>query len=201
MWKPRKICCEKTINESNERTFERSTILRNNSHQTKSKSCVEWTMKVSVLVCCCCCLLLAVLHSASVCISLFIGHTRTFKHSLDVLCVVCFLCYVSHMFHSVYIRAHCVMHVYWCMHRTSLSVAFVLCSVANLMCYWNQFDFFRRSFSLSSLSTLLLLNGCYCCACELAPPIVIVHKLSTVRLECSVRTFGRFLFTLDLRLP
>lgn len=157
-------------------------------------------MKVSVLVCCCCCLLLAVLHSASVCISLFIGHTRTFKHSLDVLCVVCFLCYVSHMFHSVYIRAHCVMHVYWCMHRTSLSVAFVLCSVANLMCYWNQFDFFRRSFSLSSLSTLLLLNGCYCCACELAPPIVIVHKLSTVRLECSVRTFGRALFTLDLRL-
>lgn len=111
MWKPRKICCEKTINESNERTFERSTILRNNSHQTKSKSCVEWTMKVSVLVCCCCCLLLAVLHSASVCISLFIGHTRTFKHSLDVLCVVFVLCfpYVSFRLYSCPLCNACVL--------------------------------------------------------------------------------------------
>lgn len=53
-----------TINErTNERTFERSTILRNNSHQTKSKSCVEWTMKVSVLVC------FAVFLSLCICLS------------------------------------------------------------------------------------------------------------------------------------
>lgn len=81
--------------------------------------------------------------------------------------------------------------MYWCMHRTSLNVAFVLCSVANLMCYWNQFD------SLFFIDSLQLPLNCYCCARELAPPIWAYISCQQHILECSVRTVDRILFTLQ----
>lgn len=75
--------------QTNER-FERSTTLRNNSHQTKSKSCVEWTMKVSALVSLVLLLLLLLLlpyvylfidmHATMFCVSLFCSFFHCFPY-------------------------------------------------------------------------------------------------------------------------
>lgn len=141
-----KCCCSifffkkffflKKVNDkrASERTFERSTILRNNSHQTKSKLCAEWTMKVSILQS-----LFSLLSLPVVCICVY-RCTRTFKRPRVTL-----LFRFSRFFFPLLRICFLVVVLCECIGACialRLSVAFVLCSVANLMCYWNQFDFF-----------------------------------------------------------
>lgn len=124
---------------------------------------------------------------------------------------VCCAAFATYLLCSLFYIVHSHTVFLWCWHMFRLLwwvcigacialfvVAVVLCSVANLICYWNQFENSCVVCVFFCLLPLFLfcLTLFYCCVMNLAPPIQSYISCQQYVWNSSVRTIDRILFTL-----